>query len=137
MGSNPLAQLSKLGQSPWYDQMTRSLVSQGTLKKMIEEDGLRGLTSNPTIFEKAISGSKDYEDTLRDLVGKGAGLAEIYDALVVGDIASAADVFLPVYESTKGEDGFVSIEVSPLLAGETSATVQEAKRLHAKLAGPM
>ncbi len=116
MASNPLAQLSKLGQSPWYDQMTRSLVSQGTLKKMIEEDGLRGLTSNPTIFEKAISGSKDYEDTLRAMVGKGAELAEIYDALVVGDIASAADVFLPVYESTKGEDGFVSIEVSPLLA---------------------
>ena len=97
MASNPLAQLSKLGQSPWYDQMTRSLVSQGTLKKMIEEDGLRGLTSNPTIFEKAISGSKDYEDALRELVGKGAGLAEIYDALVVEDIASAADVFLPVY----------------------------------------
>ena len=73
MASNPLAQLSTLGQSPWYDQMTRSLVSQGTLKKMIEEDGLRGLTSNPTIFEKAISGSKDYEDALRQLVGDGAG----------------------------------------------------------------
>jgi transaldolase len=136
MASNPLAQLSKLGQSPWYDQMTRSLVSQGALKKMIEEDGLRGLTSNPTIFEKAISGSKDYEDALRALVAKGAELAEIYDALVVDDIASAADVFGPVYESTKSEDGFVSIEVSPLLAHETSATVKEAKRLHAKLARP-
>jgi transaldolase len=136
MASNPLAQLSKLGQSPWYDQMTRSLVSQGTLKKMIEEDGLRGLTSNPTIFEKAISGSKDYEDALRGLVGKGAELAEIYDALVVGDIASAADVFLPVYESTNGQDGFVSIEVSPLLAKDTSGTVKEAKRLHAKLGRP-
>jgi transaldolase len=136
MASNPLAQLSKLGQSPWYDQMTHSLVSQGTLKKMIEEDGLRGLTSNPTIFEKAISGSRDYEDALRALVGKGAGLDEIYDALVVGDIASAADVFRPVYESTKGEDGFVSIEVSPLLAQDTAGTVKEAKRLHAKLARP-
>jgi len=136
MGSNPLAQLSQLGQSPWYDHMTRSLVSQGTLKEMIEEDGLRGLTSNPTIFEKAISGSKDYEDALRALVGKGAELAEIYDALVVTDIASAADVFLSVYESTNGEDGLVSIEVSPLLAHETAATVQEAKRLHAKLARP-
>ena len=136
MASNPLAQLSKLGQSPWYDQMTRSLVSQGTLKKMIEEDGLRGLTSNPTIFEKAISGSKDYEDALRKLVGDGAGLAEIYDALVLEDIASAADVFLPVYRSTNGEDGFVSIEVSPLLAEDTSGTVQEAMRLHAKLARP-
>jgi transaldolase len=136
MASNPLAQLSKLGQSPWYDQMTRSLVSQGTLKQMIEEDGLRGLTSNPTIFEKAISGSKDYEDTLRDLVGRGAELGEIYDALVVGDIASAADVFRPVYESTKGEDGFVSIEVSPLLAHDAVGTVKEAKRLHAKLGRP-
>jgi transaldolase len=136
MPSNPLAQLSKLGQSPWYDQMTRSLVSQGTLKRMIEEDGLRGLTSNPTIFEKAISGSKDYEDALRELVGKGAGLAEIYDALVVGDIASAADVFRPVYESTNGQDGFVSIEVSPLLALDTGGTVKEARRLHAKLARP-
>ncbi len=136
MGSNPLAQLSKLGQSPWYDQMTRSLVSKGTLKKMIEEDGLRGLTSNPTIFEKAISGSKDYEEALKSLVGKGAGMDEIYDALVVEDIASAADVFLPVYESAKGKDGFVSIEVSPLLAHDTAGTVKEAKRLHAKLARP-
>jgi transaldolase/glucose-6-phosphate isomerase len=94
------------------------------------------LTSNPTIFEKAISGSKDYEDALRTLVGKGAELAEIYDALVVDDIASAADVFRPVYESTHGEDGFVSIEVSPLLALDTAGTVKEAKRLHAKLARP-
>jgi transaldolase len=136
MTSNPLAQLSQLGQSPWYDQMTRSLISQGTLKRMIDEDGLRGLTSNPTIFEKAISGSKDYEDALRAMVSKGAELPEIYDGLVVGDIASAADVFRPVYESTKGTDGFVSIEVSPLLALNTDATVQEAKRLHAKLARP-
>ena len=136
MASNPLARLSELGQSPWYDQMTRSLVSQGTLQKMIDEDGLRGLTSNPTIFEKAISGSKDYEDALRKLVNNGAGLAEIYDALVVEDIASAADVFLPVYQRTSGEDGFVSIEVSPLLAEDTPGTVQEAMRLHAKLARP-
>ena len=136
MASNPLAQLSQLGQSPWYDQMTRSLVTQGTLKKMIAEDGLRGLTSNPTIFEKAISGSKDYEDALRGLVSKGAELGEIYDALVVQDIASAADVFLPVYQSANGQDGFVSIEVSPLLAEDTAGTVKEARRLHAKLARP-
>ncbi len=136
MAGNRLVELGKLGQSPWYDQMTRSLVTQGTLQKMIEEDGLRGLTSNPTIFEKAISGSKDYEDALRDLVSKGAGVDEIYDALVVTDIASAADVFRPVYDRTQGEDGFVSIEVSPLLARDTAGTIQEAKRLHAKLARP-
>jgi transaldolase len=116
--------------------MTRSLVTQGTLKQMIEGDGLRGLTSNPTIFEKAISGGKDYEDALRALVAKGAELAEIYDALVVEDIASAADVFRTVYDSTGGTDGFVSIEVSPLLALDTAGTVKEAKRLHGKLARP-
>jgi transaldolase len=136
MTGNRLVQLSQLGQSPWYDQMTRSLVTQGKLKKMIEEDGLRGLTSNPTIFEKAISGSKDYEDELRDLVARGAGVDDIYDALVLNDIASAADVFLPVYERTQGEDGFVSIEVSPLMAGDTAASVKEAKRLRSKLARP-
>jgi len=134
MASNPLVQLSKLGQSPWYDQMTRSLVTQGTLKTMIEEDGLRGLTSNPTIFEKAIAGSKDYEDALRGLAGKSVG--EIYDALVVEDIARAADVFRPVYEDLNGKDGFVSIEVSPLLAHDVAGTVEEAKRLHAKLGRP-
>lgn len=136
MSSNPLAQLSKVGQSPWYDQMTRSLVTEGTLKKMIEEDGLRGLTSNPTIFEKAISGGKDYEQALKTLVGKGASLDEIYDGLVVEDIASAADVFRPVYDATNGKDGFVSIEVSPLLAKDTAGTVDEARRLHKKLGRP-
>jgi transaldolase len=136
MSSNPLAQLNQLGQSPWYDQMTRSLVSQGTLQKMIDEDGLRGLTSNPTIFEKAISGSSEYEAPLRQLAERGASLEEIYDALVVGDIAAAADVFLPVHQQTKGSDGFVSIEVSPLLAADTAGTVAEARRLHAQLARP-
>ena len=136
MSGNPLAQLSKLGQSPWYDQMTRSLVTEGTLRKMIEEDGLRGLTSNPTIFEKAISGGKDYEEALKGLVARGAELNEIYDALVVEDIASAADVFRPVYDATGGTDGFVSIEVSPLLARDTTGTVKEARRLHGKLNRP-
>jgi transaldolase/glucose-6-phosphate isomerase len=116
--------------------MSRSLVTEGTLQKMIAEDGLRGLTSNPTIFEKAIAGGKDYEAALRELVARGASLDEIYDALVVGDIASAADVFLPVYEKTQGEDGFVSIEVSPLLAHDTAGTVSEARRLHHRLARP-
>ena len=136
MAGNPLAQLSQLGQSPWYDQMTRSLVTQGTLKKMIEVDGLRGLTSNPTIFEKAISGSEEYEEALRELVSRGAEADEIYDALVIEDIASAADVFRPVYDRTQGEDGFVSIEVSPLLAADAEATIEEAKRLFARLARP-
>ena len=98
MASNPLLQLSKLGQSPWYHQMTRSLVTEGTPKNMIEEDGLRGLTLDPTIFEKAISGSKDYEDALRELVGKSVDV-KFTMRWWWGDIASAADVFRPVYEA--------------------------------------
>jgi len=136
MSGNPLAQLNQLGQSPWYDQMTRSLISQGTLKKMIDEDGLRGLTSNPTIFEKAISSSPEYEAPLRALAERGAALEEIYDALVADDISAAADAFLPVHQATGGADGFVSIEVSPLLAADTAGTVAEAHRLHARLARP-
>jgi transaldolase / glucose-6-phosphate isomerase len=136
MAGNPLLQLGELGQSPWYDQMTRSLVTQGTLKKMIEEDGLRGLTSNPTIFEKAIAGSKEYEESLRKLRAQDASVDDIFDAIVLEDIASAADVFRPVYDRTQGEDGFVSIEVSPLLAADTQGTIAEARRLFARLARP-
>lgn len=134
--ANPLAMLSELGQSPWYDQMTRSLLTEGTLKQMIDEDGLRGLTSNPTIFEKAIAGGTDYEAALKQLATRGASVDEIYDALVVEDIAHAADVFRPLYDRTGGTDGFVSIEVSPLLASDTAGTIAEARQLHARLNRP-
>ncbi|HET8798845.1 MAG TPA: bifunctional transaldolase/phosoglucose isomerase [Thermoanaerobaculia bacterium] len=134
--TNPLAQLPKAGQSVWFDQMERRLVTSGKLARMIEEDDLRGLTSNPTIFEKAIGGSEDYDGQLRMLAAQGKSRDEIYDELVIEDIGNAADVFLPVYEKTNGEDGYVSLEVSPLLASDTARTVSEAKRLFTRLGRP-
>jgi len=134
--TNPLAQLSKAGQSVWYDQMERKLITTGALRTMIDEDDLRGMTSNPTIFEKAIGGSEDYDAQLRTLASQGKSRDDIYDELVIEDIGNAADIFLPVHERTNGEDGFVSLEVSPLLATKTSETVAEAKRLFARLGRP-
>src|SRR5258705_13289740 len=96
--TNPLAQLPKVGQSVWYDQMERKLVTSGKLAQLIEEDDLRGLTSNPTIFEKAIGGSEDYDAQLRMLASAGKNREEIYDELTIDDIGKAADVFAPVYE---------------------------------------
>jgi transaldolase/glucose-6-phosphate isomerase len=134
--SNPLAQLAKTGQSVWFDQMERKLVASGTLQTMIDRDDLRGLTSNPTIFEKAIGGSEDYDDQLATLASQGKSRDEIYDAIVIEDIGSAADAFRPVYDRTNGGDGYVSLEVSPELAHDTEGTVAEAKRLFAKLGRP-
>jgi transaldolase/glucose-6-phosphate isomerase len=134
--TNSLAQLPKAGQSVWFDQMERRLVTSGKLQQMIDEDDLRGLTSNPTIFEKAIGGSDDYDAQLRTLASQGKSRDEIYDEIVVEDIGSAADVFAPVFEKTGGEDGYASLEVSPLLASDTAKTVSEAKRLFTKVARP-
>lgn len=127
--SNPLSELGKVGQSVWYDQMERKLVASGRLQKMIDDDDLRGLTSNPTIFEKAISASEDYDGQLRQLASQNKSTEEIYDELTREDIANAADVFRPVYDRTKGLDGYCSLEVSPLLASDTAGTTSEAKRL--------
>ena len=131
--TNPLSQLAKVGQSVWYDQTDRKLISTGKLQKMIDEDDLRGMTSNPTIFEKAIGGSEDYDTQLRMLASQGKSRDEIYDELVSEDIGNAADIFKPVYERTGGDDGYVSLEVSPLLAQRTDETVAEAQRLFTKL----
>ena len=131
--TNPLAQLAKAGQSVWFDQMERKLVTSGKLQQMIDEDDLRGLTSNPTIFEKAIGGSEDYDAQLRMLAAQGKSRDEIYDELTIDDISKAADVFLPVYEKTGGDDGYCSLEVSPMLADNTEHTISEAKRLFARL----
>ncbi|HYH06652.1 MAG TPA: bifunctional transaldolase/phosoglucose isomerase [Thermoanaerobaculia bacterium] len=131
--TNPLAQLPKAGQSVWFDQMERKLVASGKLAQLIEEDDLRGLTSNPTIFEKAIGGSEDYDAQLRTLAAQGKSRDEIYDELVIEDIGNAADVFQPVYEKTNGDDGYVSLEVSPLFATDTRGTVKEARRLFTRL----
>lgn len=134
--TNPLAELAKAGQSVWFDQMERRLVSSGDLQRMIDEDDLRGLTSNPTIFEKAISSSDDYDMQLRELAGHGRSRDEIYDAITIEDIGKAADVFRPVYDRTHGDDGYCSLEVSPLMAQDTKATAAEAKRLFEALGRP-
>ncbi|HEX8685737.1 MAG TPA: transaldolase, partial [Pyrinomonadaceae bacterium] len=127
--SNRLVEIMKLGQSIWYDNIRRAMLTTGDLRKKIEEDDLRGVTSNPTIFEKAITGSADYDAQLRQLVQAGKGVAEIYEDLVVDDIRNAADTLKPVYDKTDGLDGYISLEVSPKLAYDTRGTIDEAARL--------
>jgi transaldolase len=129
MTSNPLVRLGQLGQSPWYDFITRDLVTSGALERLIAEDGLLGMTTNPTIFEKAVARSELYDDDIRRLAGEGRSAAEILEALEVADVRAACDRFLPIYQRTEGRDGLVSIEVSPALARDTLATVAEATRL--------
>jgi transaldolase len=127
--SNALRRLGDLGQSIWYDYITRDLVASGELHRLIADDGLRGMTSNPTIFEKAIAGSRLYDDDIRRLTEQGRNAAEIFEALAVADVQSACDAFLPLYRESQGADGYVSLEVSPQHARHAEATVQEARRL--------
>ncbi|NKB70708.1 MAG: transaldolase [Candidatus Latescibacteria bacterium] len=127
--ANPLVDLLQQGQSVWYDNMQRSLITSGTLQRLIAEDGLRGMTSNPAIFEKAISGSADYAGALRTLAQRGQSPLQIYESLAVEDIQWAADLLLPVYRESNGQDGYISLEVSPHLAHDTQGTVEEALRL--------
>ncbi len=127
--SNPLIELMKTGQSVWYDNIERKLLLSGEFKRMIENDDLRGMTSNPAIFEKAISGAEDYNDQIKDLAHQGKNAMEIYEALAIQDIQTAADTLTPVYEKTNKIDGYVSLECSPLLANDTDATIVEARRL--------
>jgi transaldolase / glucose-6-phosphate isomerase len=136
MPKNPLLELSAYGQSVWLDQMRRSLLTSGELKRLVEQDGLRGVTSNPTIFEKAIGGSADYDNEMRELAAKGASVNEVYEKVIVEDIVAALDVLRPVYDQSDGRDGFVSLEVSPLLAHDTAATIAEAKSLFARVNRP-
>jgi transaldolase len=126
---NPLVELQTLGQSIWYDNIRRALIDNGEIAAKITHDGLRGITSNPTIFEKAITGSTDYDEAIKVLVAQGKGVGDIYEALAIEDIQRTADLFLPVYERTNKLDGYVSLEVSPLLAHDTEGTIAEAKRL--------
>ncbi|HUO83823.1 MAG TPA: bifunctional transaldolase/phosoglucose isomerase [Thermoanaerobaculia bacterium] len=133
---NPLVELSRLGQSVWYDQMHRSLLTGGSLGRMIEEDSLEGLTSNPTIFEKAIGGSDVYDQSLRALALEGGSAVEIYEALALEDIAGAADAFRPLYDRTHGAHGYVSLEVDPRLARDTAGTIAEAIRHFKQLGRP-
>src|SRR5215468_10922409 len=148
---NPLVEVEKLGQSIWYDNIRRALIDSGelaqkigalptgvtsTLGQKVSGDDLRGVTSNPTIFEKAITGSTDYNDAMRRQIAEGKSVNQIYEALVIEDIQRASDLFKPVYERTNKLDGYVSLEVSPLLAHDTEKTIAEAKRLWATLNRP-
>jgi transaldolase len=134
--TNPLKRLEALGQSVWLDFISRDLIASGALRRLIEEDGLRGMTSNPALFEKAIAGSPDYREAVRALARQGRSAAEIYEALSQQDVRAAADEFRPVFERTDGGDGFVSLEVDPRLARDTVGTVREARRLWAALDRP-
>lgn len=127
--ANPLLELQNYGQSVWHDNISRDLLDSGALKKLIDEDGLTGLTSNPTIFEKAINGSTHYDASLKLLLAQGKDVKEIYEALAIDDIRRAADLFRSIFDRTAGQDGFVSLEVSPKLAHNTEETLQEARRL--------
>ena len=134
---NPLASLHDYGQAPWLDFLARGFIAEGGLKRLVEHDGLTGVTSNPSIFEKAIGGSSEYDSALKAILGEGdVDVMQLYERLAIEDIQHAADVLRPVYESSKGADGYVSLEVSPYLAMSTQATVAEARRLWRALARP-
>jgi transaldolase len=126
---NPLTELVRLGQSVWHDNIRRELLTSGKLKKMVQAGEITGLTSNPTIFEQAIAGSKDYDEQVSQLAREGKNAEEIFDALAIDDIRNAADVFRLVYDRTGGNDGYVSIEVAPKWANDTDTTIEEAHRL--------
>jgi len=128
--TNPLRDLLKYGQSVWLDYIRRDLLTSGELKRLIEDDGLRGMTSNPAIFEKAIAGSSDYTDILQSLQSRSDLDAKArYEILAIRDIQDAADFLRPVYDGSKRRDGYVSLEVSPYLARDTEGTLAEARRL--------
>lgn len=130
--SNLLVETQKLGQSIWYDNISRAMFSSGALKKMIDE-GLRGMTSNPAIFEKSIDGGSAYDEQLRQLATSGDAKV-VFEHLAISDIQHAADLFRPLYHQTQRKDGYVSLEVSPYLAHDMNATIDEARRLHRAVA---
>jgi transaldolase/glucose-6-phosphate isomerase len=133
---NPLLRLESFGQSIWLDFLRRGMFSSGELQQLIEQDGLSGVTSNPSIFEKAIAGSHDYDDAIRALALEGKRVEEIYQTLTVEDVQRAANLFTSTYEEAEGRDGFVSLEVNPHLAHDTQGTIAEARRLWKALDRP-
>ena len=133
---NGTAQLSRAGQSIWLDNITREMLAGGTLARYIAELDVTGLTSNPAIYEKAIGGSAAYDAAIAKLAASGHDTESTFFELALDDLTKAADLFRPVYDLTNGVDGFVSLEVSPLLADDTAGTIRDAARLHAKAARP-
>lgn len=136
MNVNPLKELGTLGQSLWLDYIRRDLIDTGALRRLIQEDGLRGMTSNPSIFEKAIADSHDYDGDIRSLASSGKGAQTIYEMLSQQDVRSAADEFRPLYDGSDGLDGYVSLEVNPHLAHDTKGTIEEGRRLWSALNRP-
>jgi len=128
-GANPLKALLAYGQSPWMDYIRRDLLTSGGLKKYIQDDGLRGMTSNPAIFEKAITGSNVYSDILNSPDAKILDAKGLFEKIAIRDVQDACDIFKPVYSESNRRDGYVSLEVSPYLANDTKGTIDEARRL--------
>jgi transaldolase / glucose-6-phosphate isomerase len=135
-GGNPLQGLLAYGQSPWLDFIRRNILLNGELKKMIANDGLRGMTSNPAIFEKAITAGDDYNDIIHAQDAKSSSATALYEKIAIRDVQDAADIFRAVNTETKGRDGYVSLEVSPNLAFDTQATIEEARRLWKTVSRP-
>jgi transaldolase len=133
---NPLLRLEALGQSVWLDFIRRGMITSGELQRLIDADGLSGVTANPSIFEKAIDGSHDYDQAIHALGLAGKRPVQMYETIAVEDVGHAADLFRPVFERTGGRDGFVSLEVSPRLAHDTDGTIVEAHRFWAALDRP-
>jgi transaldolase len=133
--TNNIKKLSKYNQSVWYDYMRKAFLDSGELDKLVDL-GVTGVTSNPSIFEKAITGSADYNEALRTLLEAGKSIEEIYESLVLDDIARAGDMLRSTYDETKGLDGYVSLEVNPKLAHDTEGTIIEARRLFSELNRP-
>jgi transaldolase len=129
MNKNPLLVLESYGQSIWLDYLSRVSLENGEIKRWIDEDGVSGLTSNPSIFEKAIAGSHSYDPAIHSMALEGKSAKDIYQVLTVEDIQNAADIFRPIYDQKDGTDGFVSLEVSPELAHNTAGSITEARRL--------
>ena len=126
--TNPLLQLKDQGQSVWYDNIDRSQLNSGQFQRMLNEEGIVGVTANPTIFEKSISSGHAYDEQMNQLIQEGKGTNEIYEALIIQDIRTVADTLRPIYDDTQGHDGYVSLEVSPELAHDTNGTIAEVRR---------
>jgi len=126
--TNPLLQLKALGQSVWYDNIDRAQLVSGQFKRLLDEDGVVGVTANPTIFQKSISHGTAYDEQLNQLISAGKSTSDIYEALITTDIRTVADILRPIYDITAGQDGYVSLEVSPDLAHDTEGTISEVRR---------
>lgn len=129
MNANPLVRLAEFGQSPWFDFISRDIIESGELARLVKDDGLKGVTSNPAIFEKAVSSGTAYDEFIRANAASSKDAVDLYEKLAVRDVQDAADILREVYDSTEGGDGFVSLEVSPHLAFDTEKTIDEARRL--------